>query len=316
MKKLHIALLSGGVSAEREISIKSGDQIYAALNREKYKVTRYDPKNDINRLAAESHKIDAAFIAMHGSMGEDGTIQGLLELLNIPYQGSGVLGSAMAMNKLVAKQRYEAAGIPVPPYIVIDNSAGIDPDDCSERLGLPIIVKPVVGGSSLGMSRVNTTEDLPHAIADALQYDDTVLLETHISGVELTVGIIGNATLNALPVIEIIPDRQFDFFNYTAKYLKGATHEICPARIESALAEKAQSYAKAAHNALFCRGYSRTDMILRGKEIYLLETNTIPGMTPTSLLPLAAQKAGLTFDKLLDVLIELSLEKHKCQQAL
>ncbi|MCD6224988.1 MAG: D-alanine--D-alanine ligase, partial [Deltaproteobacteria bacterium] len=138
MKKLHIALLSGGVSSEREISIKSGDQVYAAFNRQKYRITRYDPKTDLNQLIADAPGIDAAFIAMHGSMGEDGTIQGLLDLLDIPYQGSGVLGSAMAMNKLVAKQRYESSGIPVPPYIVIDSSLVIDSDDCAARLGLPI----------------------------------------------------------------------------------------------------------------------------------------------------------------------------------
>lgn len=314
MKKLNIALLSGGVSSEREISIKSGDQVYAAFNREKYRVTKYDPKTDLNRLVADAPGIDAAFIAMHGSMGEDGTIQGLLDLLDIPYQCSGVLGSAMAMNKLVAKQRYESFGIPVPPYIVIDSSVAIDPDDCAARLGLPIIVKPVVGGSSLGMSKVHKKNSLQNAVDSALEHDDMVLLESNIEGVELTVGIIGSTTLDALPVIEIIPDKQFDFFDHTAKYLKGATREICPARIDAALAEKAQSYAKAAHNALFCSGYSRTDMILREKDIYLLETNTIPGMTSTSLFSLAAGKAGLSFDKLLDLLIELGIEDHKIKQ--
>jgi D-alanine-D-alanine ligase len=314
MKKLNIALLAGGVSSEREISIKSGDQVYAAFNREKYKVTKYDPKTDLNRLVADAPGIDAAFIAMHGSMGEDGTVQGLLDLLDIPYQCSGVLGSAMAMNKLVSKQRYEGFGIPVPPYIVIDSSVTIDPDDCVARLGLPIIVKPVAGGSSLGMSKVYKKDSLQNAVASALEHDDMVLLESNIEGVELTVGIIGSTTLDALPVIEIIPDKRFDFFDHTAKYLKGATREICPARIDAALAEKAQSYAKAAHNALFCRGYSRTDMILREKDIYILETNTIPGMTSTSLFPLAAEKAGLSFDKLLDLLIELGIEDHKKKQ--
>ena len=145
MKKLHIALLSGGVSSEREISLKSGDQVYAALDRQKYRVTKYDPKTDINRLVSDAPGIDAAFIAMHGPMGEDGTIQGLLELLDIPYQGSGVTGSAIAMNKLVSKQLYNCSGIPVPPYIVVNSNIKINPDDCIRRLDLPIVVKPVNG---------------------------------------------------------------------------------------------------------------------------------------------------------------------------
>ncbi|MCD6184678.1 MAG: D-alanine--D-alanine ligase [Deltaproteobacteria bacterium] len=311
MKQLHIALLSGGISSERKISLKSGDHVYAALDRQKYIVTRYDPKTDINRLVSDAPEIDAAFIAMHGPMGEDGTIQGLLDLLDIPYQGSGVPGSAMAMNKLVSKQLYKCSGIPVPPYIVINHNTKINSDDCIKRLDLPIIVKPVNGGSSLGMSIVYEKNKLQKAIDKAFEHDNTILLEAYIKGIELTVGIIGNASLNALPVIEIIPDKQFDFFNHTAKYEKGATNEICPARIGDALTEKAQSYAKTAHNALFCSGYSRTDMILQKNDIYILETNTIPGMTLTSLFPLAAEKAGLSFDRLLDLLINLSIEEHK-----
>ena len=311
MKKLHIALLSGGVSSEREISLKSGDQVYAALDKQKYRVTRYDPKTDINRLVSDAPEIDAAFIAMHGPMGEDGTVQGLLDLLDIPYQGSGVPGSAMAMNKLVSKQLYNCSGIPVPPYIVVNINVKINPDDCIRRLNLPIVIKPVNGGSSLGMSIVYKKNNLQKAIDKAFKHDNTVLLEAYIKGIELTVGIIGNTKLNALPVIEIIPDKQFDFFNYTAKYKKGTSSEICPARIGDALTEKAQTYAKTAHNALFCSGYSRTDMILQKNDIYILETNTIPGMTLTSLFPLAAEKAGLPFDKLLDLLINLSIDEYK-----
>nr|MBL0717301.1 ATP-grasp domain-containing protein [Desulfobacterales bacterium] len=191
MKKLHIALLSGGVSSEREISLKSGDQVYAALDKQKYRVTRYDPKTDINRLVSDAPEIDAAFIAMHGSMGEDGTVQGLLDLLDIPYQGSGVPGSAMAMNKLVSKQLYNCSGIPVPPYIVVNINVKINPDDCIRRLNLPIVVKPVNGGSSLGMSIVYKKSNLQKAIDKAFEHDHTVLLEAYIKGIELTVGIIG-----------------------------------------------------------------------------------------------------------------------------
>ena len=159
------------------------------------------------------------------------------------------------------------------------------------------------------MSIVKSPDTLASAIADGFQYDDTLLIERYIQGIELTVGVVGNRDLKALPVVEIIPDNQYDFFNYNAKYLPGASREICPARIDTALTEKAQAYATIAHQSLFCKGYSRTDMILSGRDIYVLETNTIPGMTETSLLPLAARTAGISFPELLDMLIELAIER-------
>ena len=310
MKKLTLALISGGLSSEREVSLNGGDQVFGALNKEKYSIIRYDPKTDLGRLVADAPQIDAALIILHGSFGEDGTIQGLLDLLDIPYQGSGVLGSALAMNKLVSKQLYEQSGLPVPPYIVKRRGDAIDPEECTKRLGLPLVVKPVKGGSSIGMSIVNSTDFLKDSVDVAFAYDDEILIEVFIEGIELTGGIIGNDRTEALPIVEIIPDERYDFFDYVAKYTAGATREICPARIDDTLAEKAQTYAKMAHRALFCKGYSRTDMILKNKNIYVLETNTIPGMTQTSLLPLAAGTAGITFSRLLDRLIELGIEEH------
>jgi len=311
MKKLTLALLSGGISSEREVSISSGNQVYEALDHEKYDIIRYDPKTDLPRLVADAPKIDAALIILHGPFGEDGTVQGLLDLLEIPYQGSGVLGSALGMNKLVSKQLYEKSGIRVPPYIVLKRIDALDPDECAEQLGLPLVVKPVGSGSSVGISIVKSTDSLKDAADSAFAQDSTVLIEAYIDGIELTGGVIGNDNLEALPIIEIIPDKSHDFFDYTAKYTAGVTQEICPARIDEAQTEKAQTSAKTAHKALFCRGYSRTDMILKDQDIYVLETNTIPGMTATSLLPQAAGVAGITFSQLLDRLIELSLEEKK-----
>jgi D-alanine-D-alanine ligase len=311
MKKLNIALLSGGKSSEREVSLKSGDQVFEALDRKKYSVLRYDPKTELNRLVADADRIDVALIILHGVYGEDGTVQGLLDLLGIPYQGSGVLGSAIAMNKLISKQIYEKSGLPVPPYLALKRGDTINPEMLSERLGLPLVIKPVKGGSSIGMSIAESEGSVKSAAEKAFAYDDMILVETFINGIELTGGVIGNDELEALPIVEIIPDKKHRFFDYEAKYTAGASQEICPARIDHVLSEKAQMYAKTAHSSLFCKGYSRTDMILCGQDIYVLETNTIPGMTPTSLLPLAAGAAGINFSGLLDKLIELAIQGHQ-----
>ena len=311
MKKLTVALLSGGISSEREVSLQSGDQVYEALDKDKYHILRYDPKTDLEKLVGNASKIDVALIILHGPYGEDGTVQGLLDLLNIPYQGSGVLGSALAMNKAVTKQLYEKAGIPVPPYIVCDRDEKVDIDACVKQIGLPLVVKPVTGGSSVGMSIVRSGGDLQSALDKAIAYDSAVMIETYIAGTELTGGVIGNEELEALPIIEIIPDPTREFFDYKAKYTPGVTQEICPARIDDQLTQQAQSYAKMAHRALYCQGYSRTDMILKEGDIYVLETNTIPGMTVTSLLPQAAQVGGISFSRLMDRLIELGMETHQ-----
>jgi D-alanine-D-alanine ligase len=307
-KKLTIALLAGGVSSEREVSLNSGNQVYEALDKTKYDILRYDPKTDLPRLVTDAPRIDAALIILHGAYGEDGTVQGLLDLLNIPYQGSGVLGSAAAMNKLAAKRLYEQAGLPIPAYAVARSADGIDPDAVVEQLGLPLVIKPAVGGSSVGITIVRRPERLREAVEAGWEHDPAVLIETYIQGTEITGGVIGNDTLEALPLIEIIPDRNREFFDYTAKYTPGATEEICPARIDPELTAEAQRLALEAHRILFCRGYSRTDMMVRGRDLFILETNTIPGMTATSLLPRAARTAGYSFSRLLDRLIELSLE--------
>lgn len=314
MQKLTVALLSGGISSEREISIKSGAQVYEALDKEKYTIIRYDPKTDLARLVSDAPQIDVALIILHGPYGEDGTIQGFLDLLNIPYQGSGVLGSAIAMDKVISKQLYERSGLPVPAYSAVKRNDVFDPKNLPEQLGLPLVVKPVNAGSSVGITIAESMDDIKDAVESAFDHDDTILIEAFIPGIELTAGVIGNEVLNALPIIEIIPDTEHAFFDYEAKYTAGVTQEICPARIDDAWTEKAKTYAKIAHQALSCRGYSRTDMILNNEELYVLETNTIPGMTATSLFPQAAEVAGISFPRVLDKLIELGIEEGKLKK--
>ncbi len=311
MKKLNIALLSGGISSERDVSLNGGNQVYNALDRKRYNIERYDPGTDINRIVEDADRIDAALIILHGPYGEDGTVQGVLDLLHIPYQCSGVLGSSMAMNKIVSKQLYEKSGLPVPPYMVVTQDDSVDAGDCAAMLGMPLVVKPANGGSSIGISIVKSEELIADALDQAFVHDDTALIETYIKGIEIAGSVIGNKKLQALPLVEIIPGEQHEYFNYTAKYTAGETREICPARIDEALTEKARTYSRMAHTALFCEGYSRTDMIVVKNDIYVLETNTIPGMTETSLLPLAARTAGMDFSQLLDRLIELCLERQK-----
>ena len=311
MTKLNVALLSGGISSEREVSIKSGNQVYEALDKAKYDVTRYDPATDLGKLLADASGIDVAFIVLHGPYGEDGTVQGLLDLLHIPYQGSGVLGSALAIDKWSSKRLYKEAGLPVPPFEVFVRGRVYDTEALASQPGFPLVVKPRYGGSSIGTSIVQTLQQLPAAIDMAFEYGPHVILEVYLQGTEITGGVLGNDDLQLLPIVEVIPESGYTFFDYEAKYREGATREICPAPISLAISERAQSYAAAAHRALCCRGYSRTDMIIHDETVYVLETNTIPGMTPVSLFPLAAKTAGISFGQLLDRLIELALEDRE-----
>lgn len=308
-KKLTLALLSGGKSAERDVSLASGDQVFEALDKSKYNIVRYDPASELALLAKEAATIDAALIILHGRMGEDGTIQGMLESLGIPYQGSGVLGSAIAMNKILSKQLYVQAGLPTAPFMVADRANPPEMAEIPAQLGLPVVIKPEHEGSSIGLTIAREKRELQKALETAWKFDRRCLVEKYIKGIELTAGVLGNEELTALPLVEICPDQRYEFFDYEAKYTPGATREICPARISSELTSLAQDLAMRAHKALHCRGYSRTDLILSGTDFYILETNTIPGMTATSLFPQAAANAGIGFSKLLDRLIELAMEK-------
>ncbi|MGA3085396.1 MAG: D-alanine--D-alanine ligase [Thermodesulfobacteriota bacterium] len=308
MKKINLALILGGLSNEREISLKSGEEVQRALNPDRYQVSIYDLKEGLSRLVADAPRIDAALIILHGRFGEDGTVQGLLELLGIPYQGSGVLGSAIAMNKRLTKTLYRLEGLPVARDRVVQQGNPLALKSVLDELGWPIVVKPNSEGSSIGIRMAKDSKELCVSVEKAFALDKEVLLEEYIKGREITVGVIGNQSLQALPVVEIIPKKVHEFYNYEAKYQEKASKEICPAEMPESITRRAQEYALRAHKTLNLRGYSRTDMIVRGEEIVLLETNTIPGMTQTSLLPLAAMAAGMDFSTLLDRLIELALE--------
>ncbi|MDR2551399.1 MAG: D-alanine--D-alanine ligase [Desulfobulbus sp.] len=316
MAKIRLALIAGGTSDEREVSLRGAAGVAQALDPAKYEVVRYDPAADLARIACDAEKIDVAFLLLHGVNGEDGTIQGFLDLLGIPYQGAGVLGSALAMDKNLAKTMYRLHGLPVAPWVMVESRDLQDTGRILGEVGLPCVVKPVRQGSSIGMSIVRQADKLPEALRLALRHDGSVMVEKYIKGRELTAGVLGNASPEALPLVEIIPDAKFEFFDYEAKYQPGASREICPAEVDDAVRRKAQDYAVRAHRCLQLRGYSRTDMILAAgeDELYLLETNTIPGMTPTSLLPQAAAAAGYPFSGLLDRLIELAQEKPAVPQ--
>jgi D-alanine-D-alanine ligase len=310
MAKLRLALIAGGKSSERQVSLKSGAQVYQALDQDKYDIRRYDPLTDLGALVREAPDLDVALIIMHGRGGEDGSVQGLLDLLEIPYQGSGILASALAMNKELSKMLYQQAGLKVPRALFFDRAQAPSPAEIQAVLGLPVVIKPVNEGSSIGVSKAGTLETLKTGLEAAFALDKRVLVEQFIQGTEVTGGVLGNANLQALPLVEIIPATTYAFFDYEAKYQPGATEEICPARLDPELSQRAQACALTAHKALGCRGYSRTDMMIGNGEIYVLETNTIPGMTATSLFPQGAKAAGLDFPALLDTLINLAMEKE------
>ncbi len=311
---MRVALLAGGTSGEREVSLNGAAEVERSLDPERFQVRRYDPATDLARLVNDAKEIDFAFILLHGLQGEDGTVQGLLELLGIPYQGSGVLGSAIAMDKDLSKVLFRQYGLPVADSIVIRPSEPFSPDEIADRLGLPLVVKPVREGSSLGLTIARTPAELQAGIDSAKKHDRLVMIEQYIKGREITAAVLGNDELTALPLIEIIPGEGFEFFDYTAKYQAGASKEICPAPLSPEQTATAQKLALEAHSALRLRGYSRTDMIVDAAgNFFLLESNTIPGMTSTSLLPQAAAQYGLSFPQFLDRLIALAFEDRKAQ---
>ena len=364
-RKIRVGVLLGGASAEREISLASGQMIAAHLPRDRYDVVLFDtlalmvgnprltaglsrkarallaktneresfeketrylpaalqqevekavsaaaPATEALQVVEGQHGIDVAFIALHGPYGEDGTLQGMLELLGIPYVGSGVLASALAMDKTIARKLLAAEGLAVPRAVVLEQEE-MD-QDLVARAGalLPAFVKPSRQGSSLGMSAVHRLTELTPALDKAFEYDTRVLAEELIVGRELTVGVIGNRKLTALPVVEIIPKREF--FDYRAKYDPQLSDEVCPADLNPDQTALVQGLAIRAHRALDCRGLSRVDMILtpdRGPMV--LEVNTLPGMTVNSLLPKAANAAGIPFGRLLDRLVRLALGEEE-----
>ncbi|MCL6554755.1 MAG: D-alanine--D-alanine ligase [Burkholderiales bacterium] len=292
-----VAVLLGGRSAEREISLKSGAAVLAALKEAGVDAHAFDPaEEELAGLAA----YDRVFIALHGRYGEDGTIQGLLELFGIPYTGSGVLGSALAMDKWRTKLVWQAAGIPTPRYALLD--ANTDFDAVVRELGLPLMVKPASEGSSLGMSKVMRAEDLPAAYATAARHDSLVIAEAFIAGTEYTAAILGE---RVLPLIRLETPRTF--YDYEAKYFADDTRYLCPCGLPPEREAALQGLALQAFRILGCRGWGRADFIVdQAGTPWFLEMNTAPGMTDHSLVPMAARQAGLSFTQLVLRILELA----------
>ena len=291
-----IAVLMGGRSSEREISLKSGGAVLEALRRRGYKAVKVDIGEDADILLSSTY--DRAFIALHGCPGEDGTIQGMLEILGIPYTGSGVLASAATMDKVFAKKIMISEGINTPAFEVF-REVPEKGNPIRLKLDFPVIVKPAAEGSTVGVTRVDKGEELHGAVEMALGYGDKVLVERFIDGREVAVSVIDGAPL---PIVEVVPKN--DFYDFEAKYTKGMTEYLVPADIETELSERISLTAVKVYEIFGCRGAARADFIIRDGIPYVLEINTIPGMTETSLLPKAAKAAGIGFDELVERILE------------
>jgi len=292
-----IGVLYGGWSSEREISLGSGDCVIKALRRQGFKVKPIDVQRDFTK---KLKGIDVAFIALHGHPGEDGTIQGVLDLMGIPYTGSGVLGSAIGMDKIISKRLFNSLNIPTPAYYYHEQ---IDIDEAILSLDLPIVVKPRAEGSSVGITIVETRKELELAVKKAPRHGN-FFLEKYIPGMMATCGIISGVPL---PILEIAP-RKRKFYDYKAKYTKGMTEYIVPARIPEKKYKKTQKYALEAHRAIDAHGFSRVDFVLdKSHEPYVLEVNTIPGLLAESNLPIEARVIGLGYDELVFEILKTSL---------
>ena len=279
----------GGLSPEREVSLTSGQEIFNAIQRKGLNAEMIDVDHNIGATLAE-RKVDLACIALHGTWGEDGTIQGILEYLKIPYTGSGVLGSSIAYNKVVSKEIFMERGIPTAPYQVITTE---DRGQVKRTLDLPVVVKPADQGSSIGVSIVRTESQWEAALDQAFEVSEEILIEQYIEGKLLAVGMNGP---EPMPIVEIVP--KSGFYDYEAKYTEGKTDYVCPAQLTSKEEKQCRAASVRVFKALKGRGFPRVDLILDKSISYVLEMNTIPGMTPTSLLPMAARQAGLEFDDL------------------
>jgi D-alanine-D-alanine ligase len=294
-----VAVLLGGKSAEREVSLKSGGMVLAALRKKGIDAHPFDPKErDVQDLVKE--RFARVFIALHGRFGEDGTLQGVLEWLGIPYTGSGVLASALAMDKVRTKRLWAAEGLPTAPYEVLTGETNLAA--VAKRLGTPMFVKPASEGSSVGMTKVKKAGDLEEAYALAVNYDRVVIAEKFIDGAELTVGIVGE---RVLPIIRIETPREF--YDYEAKYIANDTRYLIPCGLSEKKEKELQALSLKAFRALGCRGWGRVDLMLdkRGRP-FLLEVNTSPGMTDHSLVPMGARALGISYEDLCVKVLELA----------
>ena len=286
-----VAVLLGGRSAERDVSLKSGNMVLEALKRRGVNAYAFDPRDQgLEQLIAQ--RFDCVFIALHGRFGEDGTVQGALEYLGVPYTGSGVMASALAMDKFRTKLMWQAAGVPTPRFELLTTQS--DFPGVGNRLGLPLMVKPAREGSSIGMSKVTSVEKIQPAFELAIQHDEVVIAESFVDGVEVTAAILDG---EALPLIRLETPRVF--YDYEAKYFANDTRYICPSGLPAAQEQAIQEQVVRAFKLVGCSGWGRVDvMIDKAGQPYLLEVNTIPGMTDHSLVPMAARVRGIEFDEL------------------
>ena len=312
-----IAVLKGGRSLERQVSLRSGARVEDALERLGHDVVGIDVGIDLIRRLREEEP-EVAFIALHGRGGEDGTVQELLEILDVPYTGSGVLACSRATDKVLAKHLFLEAGIPTPGFFAFTQTAFRELGAAetlpaiAARLDFPIVVKPSSQGSALGIKFARTPDDVPAALVAAFSYDGRVLLERHVKGRDLAVSVLdGAAGPEALPVVEAVP-REEDFYDFEARYEIGRTAFVCPADLPAEITERAQELALSCHLLLGCYGFSRVDLMLdESGQLYVLEANPIPGLTQTSLLPQAAEAADITFDQLVGQIVELAVERAR-----
>jgi len=316
---MKIAVLAGGRSLERGVSLRSGARVEDALRSLGHEVVELDPGADlVARLKEERPEV--AFIALHGPGGEDGTVQELLEIVEVPYTGPGVTACMRCMDKVMAKQEMRAAGLPTPDWVAFNATAFRELgaadllEEIEERLGFPLVVKPARQGSSLGVEFAPSRAEVPAALVAAFSYDDRVLLERYVKGRELAVGILAG---EPLPIVEAIP-KQEDFFNFEARYEIGRTDYVCPAKLSAEETAAVHDAARRTWEALGCRGFARVDVMLGGPESseatrgpQVLEVNAIPGLTDTSLLPQAAEAAGLSFEDLCGRIVNLALERSR-----
>jgi D-alanine-D-alanine ligase len=304
LKTKTIGVLMGGLSGEREVSLRSGQGCLNALLSLGYRAVAVDAVRDVAEKLDEQ-RVEVAFLALHGRYGEDGTIQGLLELMGIPYTGSGVLASALGMNKIAAKKVVRSSGVQTPDYVQV----GVT-DDAAEAalraeaaLGLPVMLKPAEEGSSLGVSKCRSAEELVVGLTQGLSAYGAMFAEKFVAGTETTIGVIEcGGALKALPILELVPKN--DFYDYEAKYTEGMTEFILPARLEPSVYARAQDLAIAAFEAIGCSGYARVDVMVDGDgEPWFVEVNTLPGMTETSDLPAQAQAAGMSYEELVETIL-------------
>lgn len=301
MNKIKVVVLMGGNSSEREVSLNSGREVVKNLDKNKYEVFSIDPAFELEKI--KEIKPDIVFIALHGKYGEDGQIQDLLDSWGFIYTGSKGEACRKGLNKFVFNKLLNENNIKVPKTLLLRNEEKINRDD----LVFPLVTKPVIGGSSIGVSIVKDKESFETAMAEAFKYDSEILIQEYVKGTELTCGVIGNKDPMALPLVEICP--KHEFFDYETKYNSELCQEIVPARISEDLTKKVQNIAQQVYKLIGCNGVARIDFILRGEDVYVLEINMIPGMTLNSLLPKEAKEAGVSYSELLDEIIRLGLEK-------